>query len=117
MNIDESMRPKMERALRQGNNCYDLDDIENALHLGKMQGHVVGNTWAITQVHDFPQRRSVEILFVVGDLVEAIQMDKYIEDWSRSIGANLVTAVGRDGWWEHRTQGWRRVGSLYAKDI
>lgn len=117
MIIAEHMRKKMERALKHANDCYDLDDIENALMQGKMQGHVIGNTWALTQVHDFPQKRSIEITFVVGDLLESIEMEKYLTDWARAMGANMITAVGRDGWWERRTEGWRKVGTLYAKDI
>lgn len=115
--IDPEMKHKFDRALAQGQNLYDLDDIGNALTTGHMQSHVIGNTMAITRVHDWPQKRSVEILYVVGDLTESLAMDKYLEEWARSIGANLVTAVGRDGWWEHRTPGWKKIGTLYAKDI
>lgn len=118
MNVHEAMRTKMNRALKFMENYYDLDDIENALHQGKMQGHVVGNTWGITQINDYPQKRTVSILYVIGDMVEIAALEKMIEDWSRGIGASMITTVGRDGWVDiARDLGWRRVGTLYAKDL
>jgi hypothetical protein len=114
---EPKMRKKLVRALKQGNNLYDLNDIENALAQGSMQGHVNGDTWAVTQVHDWPHRRSVEILFVVGNLHEAVMMEEKLEDWARAIGATMITAVGREGWWNHKTPGWKKVGVLYSKDI
>lgn len=113
---DPKMEKKMLRALKQGQSLYDLDDIDNALKLGNLQSHVIGDTVAITRVNDWPQRRSVDVVFVVGHLDEALKMDQKLVDWARSIGANLMTAVGRSGWHKY-DHGWKRIGTLYAKDI
>src|SRR4051794_7188435 len=64
--IDPEMAAKMNRALKLGNDVYTLDDIDRALASGDMQSHVIGNTLAITQIYNWPQKRSVNILFVVG---------------------------------------------------
>jgi len=114
---DQAMLMKMERALRSGNDLYDLDDIQEKLIVGDMQSHVEGNTWAVTEVHDWPRRRSVNILFVVGYLGDSLRLEKKIIDWAKDIGADLITAIGRDGWWEYRTPGWKKMGTLYSKDI
>lgn len=117
MNIAPHMMEKMTRALKEGCALFNLDDIQMGLRNGSMQGHVEGNTWAITQIHDWPHRRSVNVLYVIGDLEEAIKMEPKLESWAVSVGADLITATGRDGWWEHKIPGWRKVGTLYAKDI
>ena len=114
---DEAMRKKMDRALALGGNLFTIDDIDEYLIRGKMQGHVEGNTWALTQVHDWPRRRDVNILYVAGFMEDAVALEAKIEKWAKSIGAKAITAVGRDGWWEWRTPGWKKVGTLYSKGI
>jgi hypothetical protein len=118
MNItDKSMSIKMDRALQEGNNLFNLDDIMDCLQRGEMQSHVVGDTWGITQVHVWPRRKSVNILFVVGDVSDLPLLEQKIEKWAKGIGANVITAIGRDGWWKFRTSGWKKVGVMYSKDI
>lgn len=115
--IQEKMVLKVARALNQANNIYSLEDIDNALRNGDMQSHAFGDTWGVTQVHQWPQRKAVNILFVVGNLSGSLMLEGKIERWAKSIGADLMTAVGREGWWEHRTSGWKKTGVLYSKDI
>ena len=115
--VSDDMVVKMDRALRSGGYLYDMDDIAAAIFNGSMQGHVEGQTWGITQVHEWPKKKSVNILFIVGDLREAMVLEKRIEEWARSIRASVITAIGRDGWWEHRTPGWQKIGTMYSKDI
>ena len=114
---DEAMERKMERALAASDNLFSMDDIDEHLREGKMQGHVEGDTWALTQVQDWPQRRAVNIMYVVGSIRDSVALEAKIEEWAKGVGANLITAVGRDGWWEFKTPGWKRVGTLYSKEI
>jgi len=114
---DPAMLKKMERALKHGGELYTLNDIEDAIRTGKMQSHVKGNTWIITEVHDFPRKRVVNILFVVGELEEAMAAELEIEEWAKSIGADGLTAIGREGWWKFHTLGWKELGTYYSKDL
>lgn len=117
MIIADHMVVKVARALRQANNAYGLEDIEYALNTGDMQSHVYKDTMAVTQIYKYPRRKAVNILFVIGNLEESLVLEGKIEKWAKSIGADLITAVGREGWWDHRLPGWKKQGSLYAKDI
>ena len=114
---DPKMRDKMEKALKISGNIYTLEDIDRMLKSGEMQGHVHGNTWAITQVHDWPRHRSVNILYVVGDIEDTVVLETEIAEWAKDQGATVLTAIGREGWWERRTPGWGKMGTLYSKDI
>jgi hypothetical protein len=87
------------------------------LKSGEAQGHVVGDTWAITQVHKFPARISVNVMIVVGNMEDSLKLEAKIETWAKSIGANLLTGIGRDGWWEYKTPGWKKMGTCYAKEL
>jgi len=111
------MLKKMERALEEGGNIFTMDDIEIGLAEGKMQSHVFGDTWIITQVLYLPRRKSVDILFVVGNLEESVGAEQVVENWARNIGADMMTAIGRAGWWKIRTPGWKVMGTLYSKEI
>jgi len=115
--IDPKMRAKVKKALACANNTYDFDDIMNCLRQGTMQGHVVGDTWALTQVHDWPQRRSVNIMFVIGDMKDLPELEQKVTQWAKDNGADLITAMGRDGWQSMMHDGWKAVGTLYSKDI
>jgi hypothetical protein len=114
---DTAMLKKMNRALAINGNLYALEDIERELETGHLQGHVEGDTWAITQVHNWPRRKAVNIMYLVGSLGGALKLEYKVEQWAKSVGADLITAVGRDGWEKHRTLGWKKVGNLYSKDI
>lgn len=117
MIIADRMLPKVARALKCGNNVYQVEDIDRELVSGNMQSHCVRDTWAVTQVHQWPQRKAVNVLLVVGDMSDMSELERKITHWAKFIGADLITAIGRDGWWEHRTPGWRKTGVLYSKDI
>ena len=114
---DPHMLRKMDRALKEGNQLFDLNSILENLRDGSMQGHIEGDTWAITQVHDFPCKRTVNIVFVVGHIEESLKLEAKVEAWAKEMGADLLTAVGREGWWEHRTPGWKKTGVLYSKEL
>ena len=114
---DPGMAKKMAKALKCNHDVFNLDDIREHLKNGKMQGHVEGDTWAITQVHEWPRQKSVNILYVIGSIENSLKLENKIEEWAKEIGAGFITAVGRDGWWEHRTPGWKKMGVLYSKDI
>ena len=114
---DAFMLKKMERALKAANDLYTLNDIGDLLHTGDMQGHVEKDTWAITQISDYPCKRVVDITFVVGNMEGSLLLEEKITEWAKGHKASLITAVGREGWWEHRTPGWRKCGTLFAKDI
>ena len=114
---DPKMMVKFEKALRLSNNLYNLDDIASDLRNGRMQGHTIGNSWALTQVHDWPRRRSVNIMYVIGEVPDMLELEAKVEKWAKEVGANLMTATGREGWSVFLHDNWKKVGTLYSKDI
>jgi hypothetical protein len=114
---DPKMLEKMKKALTSSGDLFTLGDIAEHLKDGRMQGHVEGNTWAITQIHRWPNKISVNILYVVGNIEESVQLEQKISKWAKDMGADFITAIGRDGWWEHRLPGWDKVGILYSKEL
>jgi len=111
------MMKRMEKALRLGGDLYNLYDIGRELRCGKMQGHVENDTWAITQVQDYPRKRVVDIFTVVGNMEGSLLLEQKITEWATELGADMITSAGRDGWWNFRTPGWKKMGTLYSKEL
>ena len=114
---DPAMLIKMERVLNAANNVHTLDDIDLALETGKMQSHVMGDTWIITEVNEYPRKKAVNVIYVVGNLHDALAAESMIEEWANNIGADFITATGRSGWWGFRSPGWKMLGTLYSKEL
>jgi len=117
---DPKMQHKVERWLRDGNNCYTFEDIMQGIKDGHFQTHLFGDTWVLTSIHDWPQRRSVHIDLVVGSMEESLEIEPQICEWARSVGADLITGGGRPGWDPIKSNfsgSWRLTGYTYAKDL
>jgi len=117
MNIPLDMERKMSRWLAIHDGCYTFRDIMNKIHDGTMQSHAFGDTWVVTTVHEFPQRKAVHIDLVVGNLKEFLDGLPKLYDWARSIGATLMTGSGNPGWRHYPMPGWKFKGLMFSKDL
>ena len=113
----DDMQKKVDRAIQLWDGLYTFDDIIALIKEGKMQSHVHGDTWIITQVNEFPQRKVLEITCVIGNMEEAVAALPEIYEYARSLGITRVTALGREGWWKFRDAGWNKAGIMYAKEL
>ena len=115
--------PKMSRMmskfLKEYGGLYTLDDIIKGIYNGKFQSHVFGDSWVITQVDQFPRDKVVHLTGIVGTIDELRPGFQELYKWSKEIGAIRITGNGRDGWWgpAKNEPGWRRVGTMYEKDL
>ena len=115
---DSEMARKVDRLMKDGIGGYTLDDIERCIHDGTMQSFTFGDTWVITQVHEFPQCKTLDMTFVVGHADDLLNEGiPELIGFGREIGASYLTGAGREGWWRRRLPGWRNLGFMYAKDL
>lgn len=113
----EDIAKKVHETLYDFGDLYTFDDIMENIEKGLMQSFTVGETWIVTQVHEFPRRKVLEVAFVVGKIQEAVEALPQLEEFAKSIGATRISAFGRDGWWRYSQMGWRKVGTMFAKDL
>jgi hypothetical protein len=105
---------KLARVLDRMGGLYTLNDILAALAEGRMQGFVVNNSWAITQIVDFPRARQLQIVAMVGDLADGEALHDRVLTFADEVNAGLVSAYGRFGWMPHaRAHGWRLKAKNY----
>jgi hypothetical protein len=113
---------KLARVLDRMGGLYNLNDILTAIGEGKMQSFVVNNSWAITQVQDFPQARQLQLVAMVGDLADVDGLHAKLLDYADEVNAGLLSTCGRMGWLREgsfRRLGWRLKAKnhLYQREM
>jgi hypothetical protein len=111
---------KLARLLDRMGGLWTVSDILGAIAEGRMQSFVEGDTWAITQIAQFPRARLLEILVVVGALDDCQRLLDRIFQYANDHDIGLVQAYGRRGWLDHPlTVGWkiRTKSFLYQREL
>ena len=111
---------KLARVLDVMGGLYSLDDILTRISDGRMQSHVEGNSWAVTELGVFPRARKLNILAVVGDMPDVEILHDRILAYADDVNVGLVSAYGRRGWIpQARARGWRVKAKsiLFHKDM
>jgi hypothetical protein len=113
---------KLARVLDRMGSTYLVSDILTAIADGKMQSHVVNNSWGITQVQDFPRARQLQLIAMVGDLADLDPLHAKIVDYAGAVNAGLLATHGRLGWLRegsYRRLGWRLKArsQLYQREM
>jgi hypothetical protein len=115
-----SYHRKMARVLDRMGGLYRLDDILTAVHENRLQSFARANSWALTQIIQFPRARVLQIIAIVGDINDIDALQAQILDYANQNGCGLISAYGRRGWIEHaQKRGWRVKARsyLYHKDV
>lgn len=113
---------KLARVLDRMGSTYLVDDILSAIDEGKMQSFVVNNSWAITQVQDFPRARQLQLIAMIGDLADLDPLHGKIVGYADEVNAGLLSTHGRLGWLREGSferLGWRLKAKshLYLKEL
>jgi len=111
---------KLARALDRMGGVYTVSDILDALAAGKMQSFADGDSWAITQIVDYPRARMMDVLVALGDLRACRRLHDRILQYARDHDIAIVQAYGRRGWMgEARSHGWkvRTTSYLYQREL
>jgi hypothetical protein len=109
---------RLARALKRSGDIYALSDILAALDTGDMQSFTRNNTWVITQVCQYPRRKVLDILYLIGELADAQLLEPEVTEFARGAGVTLIRAYGRDGWATFTDKyGWHSLGRVYHKEL
>jgi hypothetical protein len=111
---------RLARALDRMGGVYGVSDILGAIAEGRMQSFADGDSWAITQIVDYPRARMMDILACVGDLEACRRLHDRILQYARDHDIALVQAYGRRGWIKDAvSHGWkvRTTSYLYQREL
>lgn len=105
------------RMLKRYGDLYSLNDILEQIADGRMQSFCRGETWAVTQINEYPRRKALDLVFVVGDMEELERMESDIIAFGRKMGCTLIMTNGRMGWLKKKFKGWKAVSCMFVKEI
>ena len=106
---------KLARVLDAMGGLYLVDDLLSAIAEDRMQSFSIGNSWAITQVNQFPRAKRLQIIAIVGHLEDVDALHAQILDYADEANVGLLSTYGRMGWL--REGSWQRLGwKLKAKN-
>jgi hypothetical protein len=111
---------KMARVLDAMGGLYLVEDLLDRIRDGRMQSFAVGNSWAITELQQFPRARKVHVVALVGDLGDTAALNDKVLEFARNEGVPLVSTFGRRGWLAHGHElGWKLKtrGFLWQKEL
>jgi hypothetical protein len=99
---------KLARVLDTMGGLYLVEDLLTRIHDGTMQSFAVNNSWAVTQIEQYPRASQLNVLAIVGDLPDVPALNDQVLAFARKIGVGLVSTHGRRGWLAHgHALGWR----------
>jgi hypothetical protein len=116
---DIDMRARLRKALAIGGDVYDVADIIEAVHDGKMQVFSRGDTaLVVTEIGVFPRKKVLNVVALCGKLEDVMSMHDELVAFAREQGCAFISSFGRPGWSRVLPEyGWRRTGVVHAYDL
>jgi len=99
----------IEAALKHTHGTHTFDDIVAGCYTGRFR--LWSRKWAcvVTEIHDYPQKRAVNIFLAGGDLDVIRDGMPDVAEYAKAIGATELTMTGRSGWLRAlASQGWAK---------
>lgn len=114
-----------QRALKACGGLWELEDILSEISRGTMQSFVRENTWAVTQIHIFPRRKVLDLVFVVGEMKDLLPLEDEIVEFAKYVGCSLIVANGRRGWLKRRfdkevlphSKHWKTMTATFYREV
>ena len=113
---DEQKILRLEKALACGGRTHTLTDVVQLLEQGRAMLWQQGDGCIVTEVHQYPLRKSVHYWLVFGALRDCLALQDQIDPWAIEQGCDLATAHGRKGW-SRAAPGWQPWFQTYRKSL
>ena len=113
-------RAKLAKALARAGDLYSLDDLLERIADGRMQAHVSRETIAVTEISDYPKRRVLSIIILVGDLEDGENLHAQVLAFARKMDCDAIVTQGRVGWARlAKSHGWQTVSTnmVFRKEV
>lgn len=115
----EGARPFIQKALDLAGNTHTLEDVQKQIDEGTLQYWPGVNSAIITEIIEYPQKRTLHFFLAGGNLAELEAMYPVVESWGRAQGCVAASTTGRPGW--ERTflkrEGWNPRAVVMTKGL
>ena len=107
----------IRRALELEGGLYTFEDVLHNIRHGDMQSFTEGESLLVTRISQFPRKKALELVLMVGRADELLVLEPQLIDFALNHGCDVMLGYGRLGWENFMTDGWRKVYSFYIKDV
>ncbi len=91
-------RPHIEAALSYAGGTHTFDDVAAMLSKGRLQLWSGPHSAIVTEIIEYPQKRTLHFFLAGGNLAELEVMLPGVIDWGRTQGCISASMTGRRGW-------------------
>ena len=105
----EGSRHLVEKALDYSGGTHTFEDVCQMVSEGRLQYWPGPNSVVITEIIEYPRKRTLHFFIAAGNIAELEVMYPPIEQWGREQGCNSASLTGRKGWERSfltRREGW-----------
>lgn len=113
--IERDFKAETIKMLAENGGFYEFADILDHIERGMMQSFVQGDTWVVTQINEFPRRKALEVVFVVGNLSDLAAAEEQVTKFAHEIGAELLMTAGRKGFNRKHLPGWIPTSTNFVR--
>ena len=108
----------IEKALKYNPGTHTYEDVVNGISNQSMIFWPGKDSFIITELNKFPQKRALHIFLSAGNLDELGKMRPAIEDFASKAKCDFITIAGRPGWKRLGKQfGYKAVWTYLFKEI
>lgn len=115
----EAARPFLQKALDLAGNTHTIEDLQAMIDEGRVIFWPGINSAVITEIIEYPQKRTLHFFLAGGNLAELEAMYPAIEAWGKEQGCTTASTSGRPGW--ERTflkrEGWTPRTVVMTKEL
>lgn len=106
-------------ALEYCNGTHELQDVADQISKGELQLWPARETALVSQLINYPKRKSIHIFLAGGNIDELINMEESVFSWARSQGCDMLTFSGRLGWSRSKlkNRGYKPDHMMILKDL
>lgn len=115
----DGARPHIEAALSYAGGTHTFEDVRAGIHEGRLQFWPGPNSAIITEIIEYPQKRTLHFFLAGGNLAELEVMVPGIIEWGRTQGCSAASLTGRKGWERSflKREGWATKLVVMTKDL
>lgn len=112
-------RPHIEAALSFSGGTHTYDDVVKGVQSGKFVFWPGPNSAIITEIIEYPQKRTLHFFLAGGNTAELEVMLPAIMDWGREQGCQSASLTGRKGWERSflKREGWSKKLIVMTKEL
>lgn len=94
----DAFRPQLEAALEYADGSHTFEDVARLVAEGNMQFWPGTTSAVVTEIINYPRKKTLNFFLAGGDLAELERMSPIILQWGRSVGCTHAAFCGRPGW-------------------